>query len=214
MVHDRARAKEPAAEVLDETEVANRPANDAGAVLSGGNQMVARLLSADATTDTGGTGDDLAGRIRAQLGGGVGLPNSVRGQMEAGLGQRLGDVRIHTDATAASLSSELDAHAFTTGNDVFFASGAYNPGSPEGYSTLAHELTHTLQQASGPVAGTEVSPGLSVSDPRDHDEQHARESARNVMAQRDTGGSVSAAPAGHDDHDHLPSNATPRGSTR
>jgi hypothetical protein len=193
MAQDRVRAKEPAAEVLDETEMTGRPAAEAEAVLSGGNQMVARLLAADTSTD--GAGDDLAGRIRSQLGGGIGLNNSLRGQMEAGLGQRLGDVRIHTDATAAKLSGELDARAFTTGNDVFFASGAYNPGSAEGYSTLAHELTHTLQQASGPVAGTEVSPGLSVSDPGDHDEQHARSSAEQVVTQRDTGGS----PVSHED---------------
>jgi hypothetical protein len=186
MAQDRIRAKEPNAEVVDEAEVTGRPVAEAEAVLSGGNQMVARLLS-DGTA-TGDAGDDLANRIRTQLGGGVGLSNSLRGQMETGLGQRLGDVRIHTDATAATLSSELDARAFTTGNDVFFASGAYNPGSSEGYSTLAHELTHTLQQASGPVAGTEVAPGLSVSDPHDHDEQHARESAQQVAAQRDTDG--------------------------
>src|SRR5262249_41909875 len=99
MVLDRARAKEQTPDLEDEVTAARQQAEPAEAVLAGGNQMMVRLL-ADGTA-TGAAGDDLASRIRAQLGGGMGLPNSVRSQMESGLGQRLGDVRIHTDATAA-----------------------------------------------------------------------------------------------------------------
>jgi hypothetical protein len=200
MVPDRTRAEEPVRE-RETAHVSESKTNDpVSTILSGGNQMMVRLL--ESGSSEGNPGGDLAARIRAQLGAGSALSPQVRGQMEAGLGQRLGDVRVHTDSTAASLSTQLNAHAFTTGNDVFFNSGVYKPGTPAGDETLAHELTHTLQQASGPVAGTEVSPGLSVSDPHDHDEQHARASAQQVVTQRDTGGSIAPAPSGHS-HDHV-----------
>src|SRR2546421_2733997 len=120
----------------------------AGTLLScqatGGNQMVVRLL--ESARSAALPGDDLAGRIRTRLGGGQPLPTSVRTDVETGLGQRLGDVRLHTDAPAATFASELNAHAFTTGNDIFFNAGVYDPATTNGYATLAHELTHTLQQ--------------------------------------------------------------------
>ncbi|MET0237048.1 MAG: DUF4157 domain-containing protein [Kibdelosporangium sp.] len=183
MEPDRMRAEEHARErVQPANNVVQESAEDAaGAVLAGGNQMVARLLEGEST---GLPGDDIANRIRGRLGGGSPLPAQLRTQMESGLGQSLGDVRLHTDSTAASLSDQLGARAFTTGNDVFFNAGAYNPGTDEGYSTLAHELTHTVQQSSGPVAGTEVSPGLAVSDPSDRDERHAHTTAEKLTSER------------------------------
>ncbi len=136
--------------------------------------MMVRLLS---ETDTAPGGDDLATRIRSRLGKGSALPSDVRSGMESSMGQGFGDVVVHRDAEAASLASELGARAFTTGQDVFFGSGAYDPGSAEGQATLAHELHHTVQQASGPVDGKQWSPGLVVSDPHDHDEREAAEAA-------------------------------------
>ncbi|ALG13813.1 DUF4157 domain-containing protein [Kibdelosporangium phytohabitans] len=185
MEPDRIRAEEPdsvrqrAHAPAETTATTDDPAN---AILAGGNQMVARLVEGESR---GLPGDDVADRIRGQLGSGSPLPTQLRTQMESGLGQSLGDVRLHTDATAANLSNQLGAHAFTTGNDVFFNTGAYNPDSTEGYQTLAHELTHTLQQSAGPVAGAEVSPGLAVSDPHDHDEQAAHATAERMTAKRE-----------------------------
>jgi hypothetical protein len=99
--------------------------------------------------------------------------------MESSMGQGFGNVVVHRDAEAANLATELGARAFTTGQDVFFGAGAYDPGSAEGQATLAHELHHTVQQASGSVQGKEWSPGLVVSDPHDHDEREATEVAHN-----------------------------------
>ena len=147
-----------------------------------GNQVVVRLLAAARSGSA--PGDDVSARIRTRVGGGQPLPDGVRAEVEAGLGQRLGDVRVHTDAPAAQLATELGAHAFTTGTDVFFNSGVYDPGTPAGFEVLAHELTHTLQQAAGPVAGREVSPQLQVSDPADHDERAATATAARLTAQR------------------------------
>lgn len=57
-------------------------------------------------------------------------------------------VRIHTGSYAQSLSSSINAQAFTHGNDIYFNSGKYSPDTASGGVLLAHELTHTLQQGS------------------------------------------------------------------
>jgi hypothetical protein len=147
------------------------------AVFQGGNQMMVRLL--ESSDDPGPAPDDLAVRIQSRLGKGGSLPSDVRSDMESSMGQGFGNVVVHRDAEAANLASQLGARAFTTGQDVFFGSGAYDPGSPTGQATLRHELHHTVQQSAGPVEGKEWSPGLVVSDPHDHDEREAAEVAHN-----------------------------------
>jgi hypothetical protein len=84
--------------------------------------------------------------IDANRSGGQPLPESVRASLEPQFGHDFSQVHIHTDAEADSLSQQLGARAFTTGGDIFFKSGEYNPKNPSGLKLLAHELTHTLQQ--------------------------------------------------------------------
>lgn len=62
-----------------------------------------------------------------------------------------GDVRVHTDARAASAARSVAAEAFTVGRDVFFAEGRYAPETGAGRKLLAHELTHVVQQEHAPV---------------------------------------------------------------
>lgn len=69
--------------------------------------------------------------------------------MEQGFGADFGAVNIHTDSEAQKMNEQLGAQAFTTGNDIYFNEGKYNPNSSEGKHLLAHELTHTLQQSKG-----------------------------------------------------------------
>ena len=52
---------------------------------------------------------------------------------------------LHTDATAGAAASELNAHAFTAGKDVYFAVGQYKPGTAQGDALLNHELAHVEQ---------------------------------------------------------------------
>jgi len=65
-------------------------------------------------------------------------------------------VRIHRDTKATRLSADLNARAFTIGNDVAFGAGEYQPGTPIGDALIAHELAHVVQQgtasSSGPLA--------------------------------------------------------------
>lgn len=91
-------------------------------------------------------GSEVESQLRSQKGGGNPLPDNVRGEMEGAFGADFSGVRVHTGGEATQLNSNLQAQAFTHGNDIFFNSGKYNPSSSGGEELLAHELTHTIQQ--------------------------------------------------------------------
>lgn len=71
--------------------------------------------------------------------------------MGQAMGADFSGVRVHTDARADQLNQSIQAKAFTTGQDLFFRQGAYQPGSREGQALIAHELTHVVQQNRGGV---------------------------------------------------------------
>jgi len=114
-------------------------------------------------------------------GAGAPLGDETRDFMESRLGADFGDVRVHTDSKASESARSVQAHAYTVGNDVVFQSGKYEPESDSGRRMLAHELTHVVQQRSGPVAGTAAPGGIKVSHPSDAFEQAAESSADRVM---------------------------------
>jgi hypothetical protein len=67
-------------------------------------------------------------------------------------GYDFGNVRVHTDSTAAQSARELSASAFTVGQNIVFGAGRFNPQSVEGKRLLGHELAHVVQQGrSGPA---------------------------------------------------------------
>ena len=101
------------------------------------------------------TGNTLAGgpvsatlenEIQGAKGGGQPIGDNVRGAMENAFGADFSGVRVHTGSQSDSLNQSIQARAFTTGQDIFFRSGEYNPGSSRGQELLAHELTHVVQQ--------------------------------------------------------------------
>jgi len=85
-------------------------------------------------------------QVSGLQGGGAPLSEEARAYFEPRLGQDLGDVRIHTDATAAQAARALNAKAFTVGNDVVFGTGRYASDPRAGERLLAHELAHVVQQ--------------------------------------------------------------------
>jgi hypothetical protein len=86
-------------------------------------------------------------QAKAPVSGSTGnLPSGVRSFMEPRLGADFSGVRVHTDAAAAQRSTSIDAHAYTTGKDIHFAQGRFQPDTPAGKELIAHELTHTIQQ--------------------------------------------------------------------
>ena len=80
-------------------------------------------------------------------GGGSPLSPELRALFEPRFGYDFGDVRVHAGPAAAGAAQALGARAFTVGRDVFFGAGEYQPTSTQGQRLVAHELTHTIQQA-------------------------------------------------------------------
>ena len=95
------------------------------------------------------TPESVEARIEQTRGNGVTLPRDTRQFMESRLGQDFSGVRVHTDATSHVLNRDLNSLAFTTGRDIYFAPGQFQPGTSSGKHLLAHELTHVVQQAGG-----------------------------------------------------------------
>ncbi|MCP4147457.1 MAG: DUF4157 domain-containing protein [bacterium] len=88
-------------------------------------------------------------QIKELKGGGQPLPPATRAFFEPRFRRDLSRVRVHTGTGAAETAKSLNSRAFTIGNDVAFALGEYSPETVEGRKLMAHELTHTVQQADG-----------------------------------------------------------------
>ncbi|WP_406458041.1 DUF4157 domain-containing protein [Streptomyces sp. NBC_00876] len=128
-------------------------------------------------------------------GGGAPLDADTRADLEGRMGADFSDVRVHNDSAAHESAKGVGAHAYTVGNNVVFQRDAYDPSSPQGRTTLAHELTHVMQQRSGPVEGTEAPGGIRVSDPSDRYEREAVANADRVLADPAPAQAPTAAPS-------------------
>lgn len=82
--------------------------------------------------------------------------------METRFGADFGAVRVHTGSAAAAQAKQLDATAFTTGRDIYFGKGQFQPDTPAGKELIAHELTHTIQQGATKqtAIGTSATPAV------------------------------------------------------
>ncbi|WP_262697639.1 MULTISPECIES: DUF4157 domain-containing protein [Streptomyces] len=147
-----------------------------------GNSAVGAALQRDAEQGEEGERRSSVHDV-VSSGGGEPLDTDTRGDMETRLGADFGDVRVHTGSAAHESAKEVGAHAYTVGNNVVFQRDSYDPASHQGRTTLAHELTHVIQQRSGPVDGTEAPGGIRVSDPSDRFEREASANAERVMAE-------------------------------
>ena len=114
--------------------------------------------------------------------GGQPLDADVRGDMEQRLGHDFGDVRVHDDGAAAASARRSTPTRTRSGRTSCSSATTTTPSSQEGKTTLAHELTHVVQQRSGPVDGTAAPGGIKVSDPSDRFEREAAANADRVMA--------------------------------
>src|SRR6266508_558948 len=195
----RRRANEPPLLPRDEHEAPGQGGLDHR---SAGSAAMARLLQGtvfrQATApvqEEDALGPEMSAAIAAERGRGASLPEPVRADMEHRLGSDFSGVRVHHDRQADTLNHALAAEAFTTGTDIFFSGGSYNPTSSAGRELLAHELTHVAQQAAqredrslrGPQsqasdAAGAVSLSPRVSQPGDPAEANARAVARSVAA--------------------------------
>ena len=101
-------------------------------------------------------------------------------------------MRVHDDGAAAESAKSVNAHAYTVGSNVVFQRDVYDPSSDGGRTTLAHELTHVMQQRSGPVDGSSAPGGIKVSDPSDRFEREASANAERAMSAPTVAPGVSA----------------------
>ena len=102
------------------------------------------------TMHTGGELDnDVETDVNQAKSSGQPLTASVRNSMESAFNTDFSGVKIHTDNQSDRLNQSIQARAFTTGQDIFFRQGEYNPENTNGQELLAHELTHTIQQTGG-----------------------------------------------------------------
>lgn len=171
-------------EGADEEEIQTKRIDRQLAQRAGAEEEEVQMKAADRTTaepevgpEGGVIGSDLAGQIQARRGQGAPLDAGTRATMEAGFGANFGGVRVHTDGESDSLNQRLSAKAFTTGSDVFFSRGAYQPDSSEGRTLLSHELAHVVQQRSMAPSGP-----MRVSAAGDAHEQQADAAAAHIAA--------------------------------
>jgi Domain of unknown function (DUF4157) len=156
------------------------PHHDAASLMhlqrTAGNAGVVQLLADDEAANSSPV-HDVVGK-----GGGTALDEGTRSSMEGRFGQSFEDVRVHTDGQASKSAESVGANAYTVGSDIVFRSGQFDTSSSTGQRTLAHELTHVVQQRSGPVDGTDAPGGIKLSDPSDRFEQAAEQTASQVMS--------------------------------
>jgi Domain of unknown function (DUF4157)/Effector protein len=107
---------------------------------------------------------DLESCINRARSGGQPLEAGLQRKLGQAMGADFSEVRVHADAQADQLNRSIQAKAFTTGQNVFFRQGAYNPGSRGGQALIAHELTHVVQQKEGRVKPTVQINGAEVND--------------------------------------------------
>jgi hypothetical protein len=147
------------------------------ASLSGAEMIIQRKLSIGATNDpleyeadrmadrvmrmpetpfiqsknnvAGLAGDIFTDQLHSTRGSGTPVPEKTRTFMENAFGTDFSHVRLHTDSNAVTMSHEVNAKAFTYGNNIYFNSSRFNPDTFEGKQLLTHELAHVVQQSSG-----------------------------------------------------------------
>jgi hypothetical protein len=141
---------------------AERAADEAAALVADGEPVRRSPSGSGATvggsgggTGTAAGGASAAGAAPSAVAQALGAPGraldtGTRVGLERGFGADFSAVRVHDGAAADQAAAAIGADAFTLGHDVVFATGRYAPGTPDGRRLLAHELTHVLQQRTGP----------------------------------------------------------------
>ncbi len=94
-------------------------------------------------TDASGVSTQAAGNATSAIAsGGRALTGAEQHGLASAFGHDFADVRVHENVAVAE---GIAARAYTIGNHIAFAPGAYTPNSAEGRHLLAHELTHVVQ---------------------------------------------------------------------
>ncbi|WNL45683.1 DUF4157 domain-containing protein [Dyella sp. BiH032] len=127
------------------------------------------------------------------------MEDGTRRWMETRFGRDFSDVRLHRDRPAQELTGSMNAHAVTSGADIFLASDAQAGNTQEGRALLGHELAHVAQNqapsADAPVPALEreaAEAGAAIAAGRDAQVRHGSRQPRLAL----TRGEQTAAGAG------------------
>jgi hypothetical protein len=137
----------------------------------------------------GGEGEALPSVHEVLQSPGQPLDSTTRAFFEPRFGHDFSHVRIHTNAKARDSAQELNALAYTVGQDVVFGGGHFTPETIQGRRLLAHELTHVVQQSPSSTR-TET---LEIAYPRIPSELEAERTAESIEQEH----SFKVKPVGH-----------------
>ena len=76
--------------------------------------------------------------------------------MEKRFGYDFSHVRVHSNLAATQSARDVSADAYTVGYHIAFDSDRFAPATHAGRRLIAHELTHVLQQSTGPAKATQI----------------------------------------------------------
>jgi hypothetical protein len=90
------------------------------------------------------------------------VPAQLQSKLESSFGQDFSNVSIHANSQQAV---QMNARAYTQGEQIHFAPGEFNPNSKTGQHLIGHEFAHIAQQRAGVVKPTKVLPkGIAIND--------------------------------------------------
>jgi Domain of unknown function (DUF4157) len=86
----------------------------------------------------------------ALAGPGRPLDSAIRQDMEPRFGHDFSRVRVHSGAAAEQSAQDLNAEAYTVGQDIVFGTGSFTQSDAAGRRLIAHELVHVVQAENAP----------------------------------------------------------------
>jgi hypothetical protein len=107
------------------------------------------------------------------------LNHDTRTFMESRFGKDFSRIRVHTDAKASESAKAMNSSAYTVDQNIVFGTRQFAPNTKAGRGLLAHELTHTIQQAGVNTSGLQGK--LEVTSPSDAAEQEAEKVSKAVQ---------------------------------
>src|SRR5260370_20581145 len=116
---------------------------------------------------------------RALSSAGSPLDSALRQDMEQRFGHEFSRVRVHTSTVAEQSAQEINANAYTVGQNIVFGANRFSPATREGRRLIAHELTHVVQQSGADATANRQSPSYTSFD------RHELHSSSNTVLQRD-----------------------------
>lgn len=89
-------------------------------------------------------------------GTGRSLEPALRQDMEQRFSHDFSQVRVHSGGAAEQSARDVNANAYTVGQDIVFGGGRFAPEMQEGRRLLAHELAHVVQNRGRPASESDL----------------------------------------------------------